>query len=97
MKILYGTELYSINIKKLCYEKCVTLDNLIIIPSGEENRIKLFSDPVPGNIKYIYIVKKNLNYVTYRYSNKFKITINIATNSITHSMEFGEPAPLVEF
>ena len=86
MKILYGTQFYSIDITKMCFNLLI-VDNEIVIPRGDINRIKLFSDPVPSNIKYIYIVKDNLNYITYQYSDIYTIKINVITNEISHHIK----------
>ena len=64
IEILYGTENYCIDVTKICYNK-LKVGNNIIIPYGDINRANVFSDPVPGIIKYIYIKKKNNAYVTY--------------------------------
>ena len=82
IEILYGTENYCIDVTKICYNK-LKVGNNIIIPYGDINRANVFSDPVPGIIKYIYIKKKNNDYVTYIYSDIFTVKINSLTNIIT--------------
>jgi len=49
----YGTEDFEIEISHIVYRRSV--NNLIYIPSGDEERAILFTDPVPGFVKSIFI------------------------------------------
>ena len=55
MLILYGIINSNIDITKLCFNKLV-LNNHIIIPSGDFNRTDLFTDPLIGTKKSIIII-----------------------------------------
>ena len=58
-KIYYGTDINKIDITN----KIIRNDNIIHIPSGDENRAILFGDPSYGNLKKIFIQSNNDNYV----------------------------------
>lgn len=55
MKILYGTENHYIDVTERAKEMC-TIGNTIIIPRTDEERGKLFGDPIFGQVKHILIV-----------------------------------------
>jgi FkbM family methyltransferase len=63
MKILYGTEIKNIDVTTICYDKLLT-DNIIRIPSSERERAELFTDPVYGELKQIYIVNSDVGQLT---------------------------------
>ena len=54
IKISYGTRDNNIDVTKLALEKCMN-GNVLFIPRGDHDRACLFSDPLPGTLKYIYI------------------------------------------
>ena len=45
MKITYGIKDNVIDVTKLCKERLLTKNNIIVIPSGDSNRAKHFTDP----------------------------------------------------
>jgi FkbM family methyltransferase len=53
-KFYYGTETNKIDISEKIKLNCVK-DNIIFIPSGDNNRANLFGDPLPGILKSIFI------------------------------------------
>ena len=82
MLIKYGTEDVNIDVTEICYNKLLNRNNNIItIPSGEENRAHYFSDPVYGTLKKIFIILDDSTTMKYDYTNV--ININILTNIIT--------------
>ena len=58
MKILYGLINNNIDVTNICL-KNLTNNNEIIIPSKDINRAKLFSDPIQGKKKSIFIENNN--------------------------------------
>jgi hypothetical protein len=56
MIIKYGVRYNNIDITTICFEK-LCINNVITIPSGEDNRSKYFTDPLPGILKSIFIIK----------------------------------------
>ena len=56
MKITYGIRDNVIDVTKLCKERLLTKNNIIVIPSGDCNRAKYFTDPIYG-IKKKYLLK----------------------------------------
>jgi len=54
MKITYGIKDNVIDVTKLCKERLLTKNNIIVIPSGDGNRVKHFTDPIYGIKKNIY-------------------------------------------
>jgi len=66
MKILYGISDNNIDVTEICFLKLMD-NNIITIPSCDENRAKYFTDPLFGIKKQIFIfnnllIKINLNY-----------------------------------
>lgn len=55
MMILYGTKDNNIDITKYCFENLMQ-NNVITIPSGDVRRASMFSDPLYGVLKNIYVV-----------------------------------------
>jgi FkbM family methyltransferase len=56
MKILYGISIYnSIDVTNICLSQ-LTKNNIIRIPNGDHNRANIFTDPLPGIIKKIFIL-----------------------------------------
>jgi len=63
MKIIYGNETKNIDVTAICYDKLMT-DNIIRIPNSERDRAELFTDPLYGEVKQIYIVNSFLGQLT---------------------------------
>jgi predicted O-methyltransferase YrrM len=79
MQIFYGIHNLRIDITECCLTK-LEKNNVIIIPSGDENRATLFSDPVINVLKKIFILNNN---ISTEYDSKVNIKINLINNSIT--------------
>jgi FkbM family methyltransferase len=78
MKIYYGTRDYFIDVTTICYEKLMK-DNIIKIPSGDNNRAHFFKDPLQGIHKMIFIENEgNIN----EYDEYKEIKINLANNIV---------------
>ena len=73
MIIKYGTRYHNIDVTSICFEQLST-NNIIKIPSGHDNRNKLFTYPLHGMLKSIFIIKCDV--VTEIDATK-EITINI--------------------
>lgn len=52
--IYYGTANHTIDVTGLALQRCMA-NNVIFIPSTDENRAAIFSDPVPGILKSIFV------------------------------------------
>jgi GR25 family glycosyltransferase involved in LPS biosynthesis len=78
-KIYYGTDINKIDITN----KIIRNNNIIHIPSGDENRAILFGDPSYGNLKQVYIYSNNYNYVI-EHNNNIYINIEDALLGINH-------------
>ena len=79
MKIFYGIKDCNIDITDVCFSKLMK-NNIIKIPSGDCNRGDLFTDPLVGVLKSIFIEHDN-NFMEYDFTNE--ITINLTNNTIT--------------
>jgi FkbM family methyltransferase len=80
MKILYGVIEHSIDVTEIC-NNVLKCNNIIIIPSGDLNRCKIFTDPLVNVLKKIFIV--NDNGVMDEYNYEMKITIDTIKNTVT--------------
>lgn len=78
MNIKYGTIEINIDITKICLER-LNHDNVVTIPSNDFNRTNIFSDPVVGTLKKIFIT---INGITTEYTDNFIIKINLLDNTI---------------
>ena len=78
MKILYGIENNNIDVTKICFSKLV-YENNIIIPPKDGNRAQLFTDPLDGILKKIFISTDN--YLS-EYDEDKMIKINIINKTI---------------
>lgn len=58
IKITYGTVNKSIDVTDICYAKLVQ-NNIITIPAGDLNRAKLFTDPLVGVLKQVFLTQKD--------------------------------------
>ena len=79
MKITYGINNNVIDVTKLCKERLLTKNNIIVIPSGDHNRAKHFTDPIVGIKKKIFIENDG---IISEYEDNLRIEINIINNSI---------------
>ena len=79
MKILYGISIYnSIDVTNICLSQ-LTKNNIIHIPDGDQNRANIFTDPLPGTLKKIFILNDD-NIREYNIS--LKVHINITGTTI---------------
>ena len=63
MKIKYGIPGNNIDVTNICLTSPKLFhNNIITIPSGDENRAHHFTDPVPRVVKQIIIQMTNSNY-----------------------------------
>ena len=89
MKILYGSSITnSIDVTNICLSQ-LTKNNIIHIPDGDHNRANLFTDPLPGTLKKIFILNDD-NIREYDISLKVDINITditIQTINITQQIE----------
>ena len=83
MKITYGINNNVIDVTKLCKERLLTKNNIIVIPSGDGNRAKHFTDPIVGIKKKIFIENDG---IISEYEDNQRIEINIINNSINNSI-----------
>ena len=79
MKIFYGIKNKNIDVTNVCFSKLIK-NNIIKIPSGDNNRAALFTDPLVGILKSIFIEHDN-KFMQYNFTNE--ITINLINNIIT--------------
>ena len=79
MKILYGIIDKNIDVTNICLTKLIK-NNVITIPANDIVRDKIFTDPLYGTLKKIFICKNN-DISTYDHT--VSIEINIITNNIT--------------
>ena len=78
MKILYGITNNSIDVTNICLSK-LTNNNIITIPSGDQNRANYFTDPLIGiHKKIIILINDNLT----EYDEFIALKINIINNTI---------------
>ena len=54
IEILYGTVDFTINVTLICLQKCI-YNNIICIPKSDGARARLFTDPLFGRLKSIFI------------------------------------------
>jgi FkbM family methyltransferase len=80
MKILYGIQAINIDVTYICYNK-LKYNNIIKIPSDERNRSRLFTDPIYGTLKQIFIIHDD-NSIS-EYNDTLSINIDVNTNIIT--------------
>ena len=78
MKITYGTPDKSIDVTKICKERFL-VNNMIVIPIGDLIRARYFTDPLFGIKKKIFI--ENNGTVT-EYEDNLRIEIKLENNTI---------------
>lgn len=79
MKITYGISTNNIDVTEICYAELNTED-IITIPHRDGSRAGIFTDPIHGTIKSIFITT---NDVTTEYQQNLTIKINTIDNTIT--------------
>ena len=79
IKILYGIINNYIDVTNICLQK-INNNSIITIPHGDCNRTKIFSDPIYGTLKKIFIL---VDGELYEYDDTLAIKINLTDNSIT--------------
>lgn len=86
MQVYYGIANNSIDVTNICFTKLLTHDNIIYIPSGDVDRARCFSDPLPGILKSIIILN---NGISTEYDAFTQIKINVTNNTVstTHDDE----------
>jgi FkbM family methyltransferase len=81
MKITYGLADNTVDVTIICLTKLLK-KNIITIPSGDDTRAGVFSDPIFGTVKKIYILHDS---ILTEYDDNQTIKINIVDNTI-HSI-----------
>lgn len=76
--IKYGVINNNIDVTQIALDKCV-INSILFIPRGVNNRSILFSDPLHGVVKSIFIVK---NDSIIEYDSKHNIYIDVNNNTI---------------
>jgi hypothetical protein len=74
MKIIYGTETLNIDVTEICFNELLK-NNIITIPSGDNNRAKYFTDPINGVLKKIFLKNNEDNVLTFEHNVIIKINI----------------------
>jgi len=72
-RIKYGIENNNIDVTELTFNKC-SYNNVIFIPKGDHARANIFSDPIEGTLKSIFIEQDGL---MTEYNDSYEIYINI--------------------
>lgn len=83
MKITYGIINNNIDVTNICLNQ-LNYNNIITIPSGDVNRANIFSDPLPGILKKIFI---SINDISTEYSYKLIINIDTINNIVTTDID----------
>lgn len=78
LKISYGVENMNIDVTSICITN-KSNDNVIYIPNSDENRGKLFGDPLYGTLKNIYIETDENKFII---SQNDHVYIDISNNKI---------------
>lgn len=89
MQILYGiSSINSIDVTNICLSK-LTINNVITIPVGDNNRAKFFTDPFDGILKKI-IILNNGDIIEYDASTQVKINIKDNTTETISQNDIDE-------
>lgn len=76
INIYYGTDNEKYDVTAICIEKLLTVDekgrNIITIPCGDMERNNVFTDPIVGIVKKIYV-----NKMEYEFKHNVKIVIDL--------------------
>jgi FkbM family methyltransferase len=86
MEILYGANNTYIDITGTVFKKCLT-DTGIVIPSGDDLRAQLFTDPYIGILKHI-IIKYNNNEYVFHSNNEISITFPSISEQLNNLNNF---------
>lgn len=84
--ITYGIIDTHIDVTEVAYDKCVK-QNILFIPSGDCSRAELFTDPLIGTLKSIFICDNNM--IITEYNHTKDIYIDLQTNEITTNTVLG--------
>lgn len=79
MEFFYGIKEKAVNITNVVFEKCKS-GNIISIPQNDHSRASIFTDPLIGTVKSIYI--KHNDIIT-EYDSETIVFVNLDTNIIT--------------
>ena len=79
MIIAYGIDGNTIDITEICFNRLLE-GGVISIPSSDHSRAHIFTDPLPGILKRIFIT--DTNNVTTAYDAAQELRINVAENTI---------------
>jgi FkbM family methyltransferase len=81
MKIIYGTIDRNVDVTNICFTTLNT-NNIIVIPQGDIERSRYFSDPHPNISKKIYLTNDE-NIVISEYNESMKVTIDLLNKIIS--------------
>jgi len=88
--IYYGTANHKIDVTGLALQRCMA-NNVIIIPSNDDNRAAIFSDPTPGILKSIFIEMHD-KITEYNDASQLHITIQMqmdqSFNNVQQKLKF---------
>lgn len=87
--ILYGIEENNINIEPICLTKCL-YNNIICIPKTDGARALLFTDPLVGTLKSIFI-KNELTGTLEKFTHDKSVYIDLIDNKVYTSLDFQKP------
>ena len=79
MQIEYGTYRTKIDVTHICYKHPVKIGSIITIPSGDFNRVRLFTDPAYGIQKSLFITDGGN---TLEYSSLLTIKLDLDANKV---------------
>jgi hypothetical protein len=79
MKVFYGISNKNLDVTNICLFK-LSRNNIITIPWGDLNRGVLFTDPLPGVLKQVFILNDD-NFMAY--DDRCTIKINLLNNTVT--------------
>jgi FkbM family methyltransferase len=89
IQILYGIEENNINVGPICLKKCL-YNNIICIPKTDNARALLFTDPLVGTLKSIFI-KNELTGTLEKFTHDKIIYIDLIDNIVYTSLNFQKP------
>jgi len=91
--VFYGVDSKNIDVSQIVIDQCTT-NGIAYIPKGETKRIELFSDPLPGILKRVFIKNMLTNEETiYEYFTD--IYIDTINNMIYTGQMPVEPEPVI--
>ena len=89
IEIFYGTVEFTINVTFICLQKCV-YNNIICIPKSDGARARLFTDPLVGTVKSIFI-KNELTGNLDEFKDDKTIYVDLLENRAYTLMGFQKP------